>query len=260
MDRIYSLKTLSTALLFFSLITAVTSIIIEKQEPVIFAEDFTTQTRNKFTYNGNKTNLFVICNSSVFTKVTHYIFKLERPIKSNYSFFNYTYHAIPLNNYSYDYLNSLTYDRFSDNLIVYKPLYEGLDYEYNMEFYSEIINQSVIIKIPIKPNVQIIFRAFISIAYEVIIPEETKKISRAADKIYFEFTIFIICLICIAISACILCRCFCNKNDNYVVPGQAGQPLYVQQPGINPVYFNNQGVYYAPNLQNAAPGNQAMCY
>ena len=71
MGRIYSLKTIPLSLLFFSLVTLVTSVIIEKQEPVIFAETLGNETDILFSYNGDKTNLFVICNSSVFTKVTH---------------------------------------------------------------------------------------------------------------------------------------------------------------------------------------------
>ena len=83
--------------------------------------------------------------------------------------------------------------------------------------------------------------------YEVV--PEPKRITRTADEIYFRFTIFIVCLICIAIAACVLCRYYYNKNGNYAALTQKGQPLYVQQ-----------GEYNAPNLQNVAPENQPMTY
>ena len=281
MDEIHFRRKL---FLFFSLISISTSFIKDEKGSVAFVG-------NKLYYNGNKKYLFIICNSSYFNKIGNYNFKISQSFKTYYNYFTYTFSKHPLKNYTYDYLNSLSFDYTYSKIKEEYSFINSTIYNYIMTFKVEKTFENLIIKIPIETNTNI------NIYSSSVEHDFWDDIKEFFYKIWIIFLIILgIWMLCCLYICCRCCGCIgnssnnnnnvnVNNNVNYNVkksvkknktprisrtpmPIQAPEQLYIPNEPIiiNEVYANNPGGYFIPSPLNSEeniyvpPGNQGNGY
>ena len=255
MDRNYCQKNLYLFLLFFLLITMTTSFIHDEKEPITFIGGW-------FTYIGNKTNLFIICNSSSFNKGETYKFEFRPRPLSNYTSISYTYLNSPLKNLSYDYLNSLSYDLSSSTEQKQSICIDCTNvYYYDIVFQPKKNFEFLIFKIPMEKD----SRSTFEIGSSFSIYNDWKSAITFILIIFFIFIVICIAMCVIGIILCVvgISKLKNKKNNIYPMPIQV--PFYTQQGSPNVIYDNSQK-YYNPNQVNIQenlytnPGNQQNNY
>ena len=119
--------------------TKSTILTTETSEPVVF-------TQQSLSYKGNRTNLFIIHNSSLFND-SLYSLRMETNSKITKDNVLYTFYDKDLTNISYSFLNSLEYDESPG---IYRTFQYGSNY--NITFYDTIDDRFkyVIFKIDIE--------------------------------------------------------------------------------------------------------------
>ena len=236
MNNVNLQKKLILFLSFYPLIS-ISTFKIEENEPVAQVEEF-------LNYTGNKTNVFIICNSSHFFKIkSNCKFQIIQKYKSKYSYLSYTFYRYPLTNISYDFLNSLAYDY--KNSKIEESNFIMADntskYSYNTIIEKDNNFENLIIKIPIDAENKTEIHTFIKCYSFNNLEEIRKKIMLSIYIIIITSIIGILVFIFGVVYFC--CKIFMKNNNNNPVKIKEVELQTVQQKN-NKIKDNKFSNYY----------------